>query len=284
MEQYEDSTLGWTKEVDVKNFQENALVRVDGGRLKKRNKGQKAAESTIAATAEVVRAAHYANTLILDVIDIVDDQLGALKAAMDEYAIGVSDLRPSLVYGFLASNQSLRTDSTTLFHADHGNTATSTALTAANLQTVLAKLGAQKDAAGTVLNLTSCYIVTGTGYSFVADQLANSQEIRESAAANGTKNPFLKHGLATAADARLSAGFTDPATDTAVAGAPTLWYLAAKGGRHGVNVAFVEGMGRMPRLTTKVLNSEGSYGLAIDISHAIGCGVSGYQGLQKAVG
>lgn len=284
MEQYEDSTLGWTREIDVKNYQENGLVRVDGGRLKKRDKGRKAAHSTIAATMEVVRVAHYANTLILDVIDIVDDSIGALKAAMDEYAVGVADLRPSLVYGMLATNAALRTDSVALFHADHNNTATSTALTAANLQTVLGKMGGQKDAAGTVLNLTNCYIVTGTGYSFVADQLANSAEIRETASANGTKNPFLKHGLGTAADARLSAGFTDPSTDTAVAAAPTLWYLASRGGRHGATVAFLEGTGRMPKMTTSVLNSAGEYGLAIDISHSIGAGVSGYQGLQKAVG
>ena len=87
-----------------------------------------------------------------------------------------------------------------------------------------------------------------------------------------------------ASDARLTVGFTDPNTDTAVAAAPTLWYLASKGGRHGATVAFVEGMGRMPKMSTKVLNSEGQYGLALDVSHALGAGVSGYQGLQKAVG
>jgi hypothetical protein len=284
MELYEDSTLGWTNEIDVPNFLETGLHRVEGGRLKKRNKGRQSDHSTLAATMEVVRAAHFTDCLILDVIDIVNDSIGALRAGMDAYALGISDLRPSLVYGMLAANAALKTDNVALFHADHNNLATSTALNAANLQTVLNKLASQKDAGGTVLNLTSCYIVSGTGYSFVADQLANSAEIRESAAANGTKNPFLKHGLATAADARLSAGFTDPNTETPVAGAPTLWYLASKRGRHGATVAFVEGMGRMPKMTTKVLNSEGMYGLALDVSHSIGAGVSGYQGLQKATG
>ncbi len=283
MEQYEDSTLGWTNEIDVPNFMETGLHRIEGGRLKKRNKGRKADHSTIAATMESVKVGHFADTLILDVIDIVNDSIGALKAGMDAYALGISDLRPSLVYGMLAANAALKTDSVALFHADHNNLATSTALTAANLQTVLNKMAGQKDAGGTVLNLTSAYIVTG-GYSFVADQLANSAEIRESAAANGTKNPFLKHGLGTAADARLNVGFTDPDTNTAVAAAPTLWYLASKRGRHGATVAFIEGLGRMPKMSTKVLNSEGQYGLAIDVSHAIGAGVSGYQGLQKATG
>lgn len=283
MEQYEDSTLGWTNEIDVPNFMETGLHRIEGGRLKKRNKGRKADHSTIAATMESVKVGHFADTLILDVIDIVNDSIGALKAGMDAYALGISDLRPSLVYGMLAANAALKTDSVTLFHADHNNTATGTALTAANLQTVLNKLAGQKDAGGTVLNLTSCYIVTG-GYSFVADQLANSAEIRESAAANGTKNPFLRHGLSVASDARLNVGFTDPDTNTAVTAAPTLWYLASKRGRHGATVAFIEGLGRMPKMSTKVLNSEGQYGLAIDVSHAIGAGVSGYQGLQKAVG
>lgn len=283
MEQYEDTTLGWTNEIDVPNFLETGLHRVEGGRLKKRNKGRKSDHSTLAATMEVVRAAHFTDCLILDVIDIVNDSIGALKAGMDAYALGISDLRPSLVYGMLAANAALKTDGIALFHADHNNLATGTALNAANLQTVLNKMAGQKDASGTVLNLTNCYIVTG-GYSFVADQLANSAEIREAAAANGTKNPFLKYGLGTASDARMSVGFVDPNTDTQVAGAPTLWYLASKRGRHGATVAFVEGMGRMPKMSTKVLNSEGQYGLAIDVSHALGAGVSGYQGLQKAVG
>jgi hypothetical protein len=284
MEGYDDPTLGWTKEIDVPNFTENALVRVDGGKLKKRQKGEKAAHSTISATAEVVRAAHYANTLILDVIDLANDNIGAIKSAMDEYGFGVAELRPTLVYGFLATNAALKTDSIALFHADHNNLVGSgLALNAANLQTVAAKLGTQKDSAGNTLNLNSFYIVTG-GYSFVADQLANSVEIRETAAANGTKNPFLRLGIGVASDYRLSGGYTDPATDIAVAGAPTLWYLAAKGGRYGVNVAFVDGMGRMPRLETKVLNAPGEFGLAITIDHSIGCGTSGYQGLQKAIG
>lgn len=284
MEQYDDSTLGWTNEIEVPNFLETGLHRIEGGRLKKRNKGRKSDHSTLAATMEVVRAAHFSDVLILDVIDIVNDSIGALRAGMDAYALGISDLRPSLVYGMLAANAALKTDGVALFHADHNNTGTSLALNAANLQTVLSKLASQKDAGGTVLNLTSCFIVSGTGYSFAADQLVNSAEIREASAANGTRNPFLKHGLATAADARLSAGFTDANTDTPVAAAPTLWYLASKGGRHGATVAFVQGMGRMPKMTTKVLNSEGMYGLAIDVSHALGAGVSGYQGLQKAVG
>jgi hypothetical protein len=232
---------------------------------------------------ESVKVGHFADTLILDVIDIVNDSIGALRAGMDAYALGISDLRPSLVYGMLAANAALKTDAVALFHADHNNLATSTALNAANLQTVLNKMAGQKDAGGTVLNLTSCYIVTG-GYAFVADQLANSAEIRESAAANGTKNPFLRHGLGVAPDARLNVGFTDPDTNTAVAAAPTLWYLASKRGRHGATVAFIEGLGRMPKMSTKVLNSEGQYGLAIDVSHALGAGVSGYQVLQKATG
>jgi hypothetical protein len=283
LEQYEDSTLGWTNEIDVPNFMETGLHRIEGGRLKKRNKGRKADHSTIAATMESVKVGHFADTLILDVIDIVNDSIGALRAGMDAYALGISDLRPSLVYGMLAANAALKTDGVALFHADHNNLATSTALTAANLQTVLNKMAGQKDAGGTVLNLTSCYIVTG-GYSFVADQLANSAEIRESAAANGTKNPFLRHGLGVAPDARLNVGFTDPDTNTAVAAAPTLWYLASKRGRHGATVAFIDGLGRMPKMSTKVLNSEGQYGLSIDISHAIGAGISGFQGLQKATG
>jgi hypothetical protein len=201
---------------------------------------------------------------------------------MDEYARGVNDVRPSLVYGFLAANAALATDSTTLFHADHSNLITSSALAAATLQTAITTLASARGAGGLPLNLRNCVLITSETLSFTADQLVTSAEIRETAAANGTSNPLRLRNIATRSDSRLNIGFTNPSNDLAVAGAGTTWYLAAAGGAYGMCVGYRTGSNRMPMMSTKPLVAPGQYGLAMDVQFDIGVGVQSYQGIVKA--
>jgi hypothetical protein len=278
----EDSTQGWCKEQDVKNFKQNELHRLEGGRLKKRNRGEKARQASFADTMEAYKLAEYANTLIIDRQDLIDDDLNAWLTAMDEYARGVQDLRPSLVYGFLAANAALATDSKALFHADHKNVLTGSALAAATLQNALNLLSSARGAGGLNLNLRNAVLVTSENLSFTADQLTGSAEIREAAAANGTMNPLRKRNIATRSDSRLNNGFVNPANEIDVAGAPNTWYVAAAGGAYGIHVGYRTGTNRMPTMTSEVMKGGGKYGLAIDVQHDIGVGVQGYQGVVRA--
>ena len=278
----EDSTQGWCKEQDVKNFKSNELHRLEGGRLKKRNRGETARQASFADTMESYKLAEYSNTLIIDRQDLIDDDLNAWLTAMDEYARGIQDLRPSLVYGFLAANAALSTDSVALFHSSHSNVLTSSALAAATLQSAINLLSSARGAGGLNLNLRNAVLVTSENLSFTADQLTQSAEIREAAAANGTMNPLRKRNIATRSDSRLNNGFVNPANDLAVAGAPTTWYVAAAGGAYGMHVGYRTGTNRMPTMTSEVLKGGGKYGLALDVQHDIGCGVSSYQGLVRA--
>jgi hypothetical protein len=277
-----DSTLGWCKEQDVKNFKPQELHRLEGGRLKKRNRGETARQASFADAMESYRIAEYSNTLIMDRQDLIDDDLNAWMTAMDEYSRGIKDLRPSLVYGFLATNAALLTDSTTLFHADHSNVLTSSALAAATLQNAITLLASSRGIGGLPLNLRNCVLITSETLSFTADQLVGSAEIREAAAANGTTNPLRMRNIATRSDSRLNVGFVNPANDIDVAGAPTTWYLAAAGGAYGIHVGYRTGTNRMPTMGTKVINGAGQYGLAMDVQFDVGVGVQGYQGLVKA--
>lgn len=277
-----DSTLGWCREQDVKNFKANELHRLEGGRLKKRNRGETARQASFADTMESYKLAEYSNTLIIDRQDLIDDDLNAWLTAMDEYARGVQDLRPSLVYGFLAANAALATDSVALFHSSHSNVLTGSALAAATLQNAINLLSSARGAGGLNLNLRNAVLITSENLSFTADQLTTSAEIREAAAANGTSNPLRQRNIATRSDSRLNNGFVNPANDLAVAGAPSTWYVAAAGGAYGVHVGYRSGTNRMPTMTSEVLKGGGKYGLAIDVQHDIGVGVQSYQGLIRA--
>lgn len=278
-----DSTLGWTKEVEAKNFKKTELHRLEGGSLKKRLRGEKAQHASFADTMEGLKVNDFASTLIIDRQDVMDDELGAWSTALDEYARAVLSLRPDIVYAVLAANAALETDSTALFHADHSNLLTSSALNMANLQAALSALASQKGPGGLNLNLRNAYVVTGELLSFTADQLATSAEVREAGAANGTANPLKKRNLKTQSDARINTGFTDPVTELAVSPATTTWYVAAENGAYGMHVGHLIGTNGMPTMKTTVLNSEGKYGLALDVQHTVGAGVAGHQGLVKGI-
>lgn len=277
-----DSTVGWCKEVDVPNFKSNELHQFEGGILTKRNRGEQARPASFADTMETFKVSEYASVLNIDRQDLIDDDLNAFLTALSEYARGVQDLRPSLVYGFMAANAALSTDSVALFHSSHSNLITSSALAAATLQTGITALASQRGPGGLNLNLRDIYLVTSETLSFTAAQLVGSAEIREAAAANGTMNPLASRGIKLARDSRLNIGFTYPATGLAVAGAGTTWYLAAAGGAYGINVGYLRGTNRMPTMSTTVYNGGGKYGMAMDVQFDIGVGVQSYQGLLKA--
>jgi len=277
-----DSTSGWCKEVDVPNFKSNELHQFEGGILTKRNRGEQARPASFADTMETFKVSEYASVLNIDRQDLIDDDLNAFLTALSEYARGVQDLRPSLVYGFMAANSALSTDSVALFHATHSNLITSSALAAATLQTGITALASQRGPGGLNLNLRDIYLVTSETLSFTAAQLVSSAEIREAAAANGTMNPLASRGIKLARDSRLNVGFTYPATGLAVAGAGTTWYLAAAGGAYGINVGYLRGTNRMPTMSTTVYNGGGKYCMAMDVQFDIGVGVQSYQGLLKA--
>ena len=277
-----DSTQGWTAERDAKSFKSQELHRIEGAPLAKRSRGRKAAHASFADSMESYKVNDFARTLILDRQDIIDDELGAWQTAMDEFARAIRSLRPDIVYALLLSNPTMATDSKAVFHTDHGNLYTSAALAQDKLQQALTALASAQGSGGLNLNLRDAVLVTSETNSFTADQLVSSAEIRESAAANGTANPIRNRNVSVRSDSRINTGFTDPVSGSAVAAAAGTWFVAAAGGAYGVTVGYLEGTNRMPTMNTSVLNSEGRYGLALDVQHTVGAGIASYQGLVKS--
>ena len=108
---------------------------MEGGRLRRRNRGTEADHATFADTMESYRVNDFASQLVIDRQDIIDDELGAWSTALDEYARAVLSLRPDIVYAVLAANAAMATDGVVLFHAaTHANLFTSSALAAATYE------------------------------------------------------------------------------------------------------------------------------------------------------
>jgi hypothetical protein len=277
-----DSTQGWCDVRTVPNFKSNELHRLEGGALARRIRGKEAAESEFADTMETYKVHEYANKMKIDRQDLIDDSLQAWSTVGSNWAYAVGDLRPSLVYGALSANAAL-SDGTALFHADHGNLTASAGLSHETVQASMNRLAAMKGANGNILGLRDAYLVVPQALYYDAKRILNATEVRSNESGikqYGTANILSGEPITLAADVRLSSGFVYPYTGIAVAGAPTTWYLAAKGGRYGVVVGYLQGTNGMPTMRTKTLDG-GSYGIQMDMNLDIGIGFQSHQGIGK---
>ncbi len=276
-----DSTNGWVAEREANSFKSQELHKLEGGKLAHRARGKKAEQARFSDLMETYKVKEFARTLLLDRQDLVDDEIGAWQSAMDEFARAILAVRPDLVYAVLLSNPALR-DGTALFAAGRNNDLTALQLDQASVQASTTAVGNQRNSSGVNLNLNANYLITSSTNKYVGRQIANSTEVREASAANGTINPMAEDNLQIRSDARLTTGFDDPVTGDAIAPAPTMWFSAVANGAYGITVGSLTGTNGMPTMNTTVKNSEGVYGLALDVAHVQGAGASDYRGLCRS--
>lgn len=277
-----DSTIGWSAERDAKSFKEQELHRLEGGKLRRRERGTKAKSARFSDSMECYRVHEFAENLLLDRQDLVDDEIGAWLTATEEYSRSILSLRPDLVLSLLMSNPAMKTDNVNAFHADHGNIL-SLGLGEDSIGELLSKIAIQQNANGVNLNLQATHLIVPATSKFRGRQAANSSETRSTDNNRGTMNPLEQENLVIHGDARLDTGFVDPITETNIAANPKAFFAAVEGGAYGVTVGFLEGSNRMPWLNTTVKNSDGVYGLSIDVAHTIGAGLSDYRGLGRSI-
>jgi len=275
-----DSTQGWVAEREANSFKSQELHKLEGGKLAHRARGKKAEHAVFSDLMETYKVKEFARTLLLDRQDLVDDEIGAWQTAMDEFARAILAVRPDLVYAVLLSNPALR-DGTNLFASGRNNDLTAAALTQATVQASTTAVGNQRNSSGINLNLNANYLITSSTNKYVGRQIANSTEVREASAANGTINPMAEDNLQIRSDARLTTGFDDPVTGDAIAPAATMWFSAVANGAYGITVGSLTGTNGMPTMNTTVKNSDGVYGLALDVAHVQGAGASDFRGLCR---
>ena len=281
-----DSTVAWTSEAEVPNFLTNERHLMGKfGQLKQLKTGGTADDVDSDSVKETYKVKRYAGKFTLDEQDIINDSLGAMDqiAPMDMGA-AARQLRPDLVYSILLANANL-VDSVALFEASsHKNLLTSSALSTATLGTMMQTFLKQR-IEGRPLSLRQRFLIVPADLYITALNVAQSPQRADATSGAGSDNVISQFGIQVIADDRLGAvGVTNPDGGAALTGSATSWYGACRPGENGaktIEVGFIRGMGRMPRLRSYAL-SQGQYGLGWDISMDIGAKALDYRAMCKA--
>lgn len=240
--------------------------------------GKEADHLTRSDFQETYKAARYAKQFFLDEQDFINDTFGAMNdTTPQEMGEAAAELRPDLVYSILLANAAL-SDSVALFHATHGNVATSSALNAANLESGIAGINKVTEN-GRILSKNGplVLITPETLWATGARLVGSTTRYKDSD--EGDMNPIRNQRITHVSDARLDNGVTDPATDTAQAGSTSTWYLA-RSGRHTIEVGYVRGTNNRPSVRSWIA-TQGRWGIGWDVSMDIGAKALDYLGLRR---
>lgn len=288
-----DSTAGWCDEEDVANFllQEDIDVTASA-RLEPHARGATAPDATLSDAHETYRIARYSKKFVADEMDFIDDRLGAIMRVPREMGAAARRVRPDLVYSLLLENPSLVSDSTALFHANHGNLA-SDALGSAGLVAAILAMGSQR-INGVVLNIYPRYLIVPMALSFTADVLLTTAALAQKGNTDATYLPantadidriarITGQRITVVVDDRIGvSGVVDPRTQAVRTGSATNWFLSA-GGPRTIRVAYRRGTGRAPVMRSFNLD-KGQWGMGWDINLDIGAAPMDYRGLYKSTG
>ncbi len=273
---YADTTRDWTFEADVDNFKtqdRGRLEKATGLALLSRGKTE-ANHITMSDSKESYVIERYAGQFIVDERDIIDDSFGGISthtpAELGEMA---AEKRPELVYTILLSNPTMR-DSVALFDNAHSNLGGSAALDATTLEAMRAAMAKQTENGRTIQSMMR-FLIVPEALRFTAQRLVQSVELLDTTASKiaGTFNPH--QGLfQVVSDPRLDNGIG------AYSGSGTTWYGAAAKSRHGIEVGYLRGSGRAPRIETFMLTG-GSWGMGWKCNIDIGAKAIDWRGLAK---
>jgi len=288
-----DSTLGLCSEEEVPDFKTNDRIRAgEVGNLKRLPRGGTAQHADMADSKESYKIARFAEQMVFDEQDIIDDNFGILRQQGTQLGSAAKRLRPDLVYAILMNNAALGVDSVALFHTTHANIATGggSVLSDSSLQTAITAISIQTGVrAEVILNLMAKNLVVAPALKFTAAKLLKSSEVREgrggtAAAAQGTYNALQDEGLAMRTEQRIQTGFKDPTTGAAITGAATKWFLFGDPAAcPTVEVGYRRGTGRAPTLRSFVLD-RGRWGIGFDVNFDIGAKALDFRNMYYSAG
>jgi len=282
----DSTTGGWIREAEVANFQTNERARMlQGGALAKLPRGGTADHADYEDIVESYKIARYARQFVIDDQDIQDDHFGGITGFVPaDMGVAARQLRPDLVYSILMANAAMR-DAVALFHADHANLNTSSALaTAGVLGTSRKAMRIQQEGVRN-LNISAKFIIIPPALEDAAEILIDSRNYITGATTvlAGEKNPNFGKGLVAVPEARLENGVVDPTDATGLtthAGSATTWFLAAVASNHTIEVGYLRGAGRVPQIRPFILD-QGQWGLGWDVKMDIGAKALDWLGMSK---
>lgn len=210
------------------------------------------------------KVAKYGKIIAITWEAIVNDDLGAFTRVPQALGAAASQTESDVVWALLLGNPNF-TDGKSVFHADHGNLASSAgAINTATLGAARAAMRKQKNSAGQFLNLAPEYLVVGPDKELEAYQFTSSVYVP---AKNSDINDARNASLIVIVDARITGN---------------QWYLySAPGAVDTFEYAYLEGEQGVFTETREGFNVDG---LEIKARLVFGAGVIDYRGMYKNPG
>ncbi len=285
LEEAGDSTQGWTRDADAKNFQTMERTRlVKGGNLTRHKRGGTADHAQRSDLMESYKIHRYSQQFSVDEQDIIDDSFNALKDIPTEMALACGRMRPDLCYSILLANGTLTSTGAALFSASQpvgitggsaqSNLATGAALAAQTLQNAMAAMFNFREN-GVGLSLYPTHLLVPMVLAGTAFNLLQGQNIAVTGSTDtlrGDINPLAalqaKHGkIEVVSDHRLTNGVVDPVTGTAYSGSATTWRMISNKAPT-IEVAYLRGS-KTPSVRQYEL-TEGQWGIGWDVKFDLG--------------
>ena len=268
----EDSTQGWTREVEVPSLRNlgRPRLRTIEGSLSQLPPGGTAEDESFSGDLESFRISRFAGRFSIDEQDLIDDNLGVLQEAPALMMRKAKRLRPDLVYSVILANPTLSSTERPLFNTTDGNRKTGAALAIDKLGAAIGAMKCLREGDAN-LNLMPTHLVVPPSLWVTAGVL-----LQQIAAVIGRDS---KTPIALASDSRLENGLTDPKSGVTYSGSAASWYLASSNAP-AIEVAYRQGMGKGPTIRGYAL-SGGRWGVGWDVAMDIGAKAIGWHGIQK---
>ncbi len=198
----------FTRVVTLSDFKPTTKVQMgDGPELKEVLEGGEFTRGTFGESKETYKLKTYGRVIAVTRQLIINDDLGAFARSVELLSRRAADLESKLVWDQILLNPVMG-DSKTLFHADHGNIATPSAISILSLSASRALMRMQLGLARPegdqdepeYLNLVGKYLMVPTALETIAQQFVATVQPN----VNGSVNPF-SGSLQVIVDPRLDA-------------------------------------------------------------------------------
>ena len=217
----------WARRATIADFKPVDRAQIGGAPdLKKVLENGEYSYGAVTDGKETYALATYGRIVAITRQAIINDDLDALTRIPMAFGAAAADLESDIVYAILTGNPTMA-DGKALFHNDHGNLGTGSAITDTALATAMRKFGQHKGLEGRPITVRPSYILVPPGPRALE---ANKQMTSVTPANASDVNPFAGRMQVIEEQRLIPASGNDP------------WFLAAEPSRiDTVEYAYLDG-------------------------------------------
>ncbi|MET0106633.1 MAG: ClpP-like prohead protease/major capsid protein fusion protein [Sedimenticola sp.] len=212
----------WTRDTEVDDFKAQSRVAIsEAPALEEVNESAEYKHGSLSERAESFSLKTYGKILKISRKAIINDDLNGFTRIPRAFGASAARLEADKVYGLLTGNPNM-SDGVALFHADHGNLATGSALSTSSLGVARAMMRKQKGPGGEgFLNVVPRFLIVPAALEATALSLVASEFIDlDEQAGSGTNTTSRSRALEWVRNLEV---VVDPRLDET---SETGWYMA----------------------------------------------------------